>query len=137
MQYRLVTTPLRILVVEDNRDLRDVIRLQLEFGGYQVKLVRDAEAALAAVHDFMPQVLVVDVALPGMDGAALCRRLRDDTSSPAIPVLIYSAMASTEPRVRAALTLPAVRYQSKGGSTRTLHTALEALLGASGAEVIP
>jgi CheY-like chemotaxis protein len=98
-------------------------------------MVTDAESALARVHEFAPEAIVIDIALPGMDGAALCRRLREDRALASIPVLLYSAMASTDPRVRAALELPLVRYQSKGGSTRMLHAALDTLLQAPAAEM--
>ena len=74
----IVGTPVRcrVLVVDDNRDAADTTAMCLEIAGHEVMSVGDGPAALACVADFAPEVVVLDIGLPGLDGYEVARRLR-------------------------------------------------------------
>jgi CheY-like chemotaxis protein len=67
---------LRILVVDDNQDSADSMALLLRAHGYQVRIAYDGPTALEIAQDFVPEVTLQDVAMPGMDGYDVARRLR-------------------------------------------------------------
>jgi len=73
-----------ILVVEDDRALCDLLRSHLEADGYQVVQAFDGPAALTAAEQHQPQLILLDWMLPGMDGLAICRRLRQRSLTPII-----------------------------------------------------
>ena len=81
-----------VLLVEDDDGIRTSLRLALEDHGYQVREAADAETALEQVHEQVPDVVVLDLMLPGMDGFECCRQLRRLSD---IPVLIVSARADS------------------------------------------
>ena len=70
----------RILVVDDNVDAADTIRMLLELDGHEVCCAHDGQQAIAAAADFHPDVALLDIGLPGMNGFELARRLRADPS---------------------------------------------------------
>ena len=118
----------RVLVVEDNADVREMLRLQLEFAGYAVDLAGDGVAALDVLASRVPDAMVVDLLMPGMDGGELCRRVRADGALPVIPVMLYSAVAGDDPRIQDVLDLPRVVYQGKGASVREMVGTLATLV---------
>jgi CheY-like chemotaxis protein len=71
------SSPLRVLIVEDSPDTADSLALLLELAGHQARTARDSRSAVAAVGAWQPDVLLVDLGLPGEDGYAVARRLRD------------------------------------------------------------
>ena len=78
----------RILIVEDDVNLSAIVRENLVFEGFEVDVVRDGGAALAKVHDFRPDLIVLDVMLPGMNGFDICTQLRQHATT---PILMVSA----------------------------------------------
>ncbi len=68
--------PLRVVVVDDNADLADSLALMLRFMGHDVRSFHDASAALDAIREFSPDLVILDVGMPGMDGHSLARRIR-------------------------------------------------------------
>ena len=86
----------RILIVEDDRRIRDLLRRGLLFEGYQVDTAEDGESALRAARDQMPDGVILDLMLPGMDGLEVCRRLRSASN---IPILILTARDTVPDRV--------------------------------------
>ncbi len=68
----------RILVVDDSKLVTDIVKMRLEMYGYAVRLAHSGEEALVAIANEMPDLLVLDVQMPGIDGYEVCRRLRDD-----------------------------------------------------------
>ena len=99
-----MTRPLQILVVEDNPLNRELTEAILERAGYAVDAVGDAETALAAAGRAQPDLVLMDIELPGMDGLEATRRLKADPTTREIPVLALTAyaMAGDEARARAA-----------------------------------
>ena len=80
-----------IVVVEDNRDINDLLSLILEEEGYRVISVTDGRKALDAARQFTPDLITLDLALPGKDGWALARELQEDPATENIPILVISA----------------------------------------------
>jgi len=86
----------RVLIVEDDADIADVLRRSLRNEGYEVKTSADGVEALDMAAGFVPDLVVLDLGLPGMDGVEVCRRLRRDGD---VPILMLPARAETEDRV--------------------------------------
>jgi two-component system, OmpR family, response regulator MprA len=86
----------RVLIVEDDADIADVLRRSLRNEGYEVRTSADGAAALDVAAGFMPDLVVLDLGLPGLDGVEVCRRLRSDGD---VPILMLTARAETEDRV--------------------------------------
>jgi DNA-binding response OmpR family regulator len=86
----------RVLVVEDDEEIADVLRRSLRNEGYEVRTSPDGIEALDVANAFVPDIVVLDLGLPGMDGVEVCRRLRAESD---VPILILTARAETEDRV--------------------------------------
>jgi DNA-binding response OmpR family regulator len=89
-----------ILVVEDEGYLRGLIRLALERAGYRVRDVADGEAALEAVARQRPDLILLDIDLPGIDGFTVCQRLKEDPATTGIRILMLTAMSEEADRER-------------------------------------
>jgi DNA-binding response OmpR family regulator len=86
----------RVLVVEDDADIADVLRRSLRNEGYEVRTSADGVEALDVAAGFFPDLVVLDLGLPRLDGVEVCRRLREDGD---VPILMLTARAETEDRV--------------------------------------
>jgi DNA-binding response OmpR family regulator len=88
--------PPRVLVVEDDRPIAEVLQRSLRMEGYDVRTSGDGREALDAAHAFLPDLVVLDLGLPGLDGIEVARRLRahDDT-----PILMLTARDALDARV--------------------------------------
>jgi DNA-binding response OmpR family regulator len=100
----------KILVVDDNTDLAEGIRYNLELEGHRVELAEDGEVALATLRPFRPDLIILDVMLPGMDGFQVLRRVRE--LGLAVPVLMLTARGEESDHVRA-FRLDADQYVTK------------------------
>ncbi|MFH1199114.1 MAG: response regulator [Candidatus Omnitrophota bacterium] len=94
----------RILIVEDEPDQREVLKFRLEQNGYEVILACDGEEGLLKAQTEHPDLVLLDIMLPKMDGFEVCRRLKQDKNTAAIPIMGLTAFSqkSTEEKVRAA-----------------------------------
>jgi response regulator RpfG family c-di-GMP phosphodiesterase len=81
-----------VLVVDDSTLLRGILREELEAEGFEVHLAEDGPQALTMAHDIRPDVILLDIGLPGMDGYEVCRRMRADTATTEIPILMITAL---------------------------------------------
>ncbi|HKG22190.1 MAG TPA: response regulator, partial [Blastocatellia bacterium] len=88
----------RILLADDNADMRDYVRRLLS-ARYEVEAVSDGEMALDAVRARRPDLVLMDVMMPNLDGFGFLRALRDNATTSTIPVILLSARAGEEPRV--------------------------------------
>jgi len=86
----------RILVVEDDQDIAEVLRRTLRQEGHEVRSAGDGEEALSAAAEFMPDLVILDLGLPKLDGVEVLRRLRADDD---VPVLILTARTDLGDRV--------------------------------------
>ncbi len=114
----------KIMVVDDDDHLREVVRYALAREGFVVVEARDGEAARRLLEDSIPDLLVLDVAMPRLDGFSLCRELRARSD---VPVLFLSARNDEVDRVLG-LDLGGDDYVSKPFSTRELVSRVKALL---------
>jgi two-component system, cell cycle response regulator len=93
------TEPGRILVVDDNQDNIEIIATRLRFRGYEILEASDGEQALALVRDAAPDLLLLDVMLPDIDGYEISRRIKGSTELPFIPIILVTARDSTQDKV--------------------------------------
>jgi two-component system response regulator MprA len=115
----------RVLVVDDDRAVRDSLRRSLEFNGYHVSLASDGAEALASIAGQAPDVLVIDVMMPRLDGIETTRALR--TAGNDLPILVLTARDSVGDRVEG-LDAGADDYLTKPFSLDELLARLRALL---------
>jgi len=120
--------PTRVLVVEDDRTVAEVVTRYLEREGFSVESVGDGNEALACADAQLPDLVVLDIMLPGLDGLEVCRRLR---SRAPIPVVMLTARGSEEDRVLG-LELGADDYVAKPFSPRELTARVKAVLRRAG-----
>ncbi len=116
---------MRILVVDDDRAVRDSLRRSLTFNGYQVELAEDGQAALDAVLASPPDAMVLDLMMPRVDGLEVCRRLR--SAGDALPILVLTARDAVSDRV-SGLDAGADDYLPKPFALEELLARLRALL---------
>jgi two-component system OmpR family response regulator len=119
----------RILVVDDERSITDAVATALRYEGFDVSEVGSGRAALAAVQDNPPDLMVLDVMLPDLDGLEVTRRLRADGIR--VPVLFLTARDSTEDKV-AGLTLGGDDYVTKPFSLSEIVARTRAILRRTG-----
>jgi two-component system response regulator ResD len=118
-------TMAQVLVVEDDTTLAEVVLGYLGRAGHPGRNVTDGPAALAAVADAAPDLVVLDLMLPGLDGLEVCRRLR--ATHPNLPVLMLTARNEAEDRI-AGLEVGADDYVAKPFSPRELVLRVDSVL---------
>jgi len=91
----------RVLIVEDNPDASDALHMLLELLGHKVAVVRDGPAALEAVRESIPDVALVDIGLPGMDGYEVARRARPLASPGQMTLIALTGYGRDEDKARA------------------------------------
>jgi adenylate cyclase len=104
--------PPRILVVDDNETNRDILVTRLKTNGYQTLQAADGEQALRMVAEHHPDLVLLDVMMPKLDGLEACRRLKSDDNVPFTPVILVTAKAASEDIV-AGLDAGADEYLTK------------------------
>jgi two-component system, OmpR family, alkaline phosphatase synthesis response regulator PhoP len=124
-----------VLVVDDEEDILELVRYNLEKEGYGVVGVTTGEDALAATRMKFPDAVVLDLMLPGVDGLEVCRRLKADDRTRQIPIVMLTAKGS-EADIVTGLELGAADYVTKPFSPRVLVARIKAVLrrGAETAE---
>lgn len=122
-----------ILVVEDDRRIREMVRRGLLFEGYEVEVAEDGESALRYARERMPDAVILDLMLPGMGGLEVCKRLRNAS---AVPILILTARDAVQDRVTG-LDAGADDYMVKPFSFEELLARLRALFRRHRMEAAP
>lgn len=84
----------RVLVVDDSKETAECMALVLRMWGYEVKACYDGLAALATSRDFRPHIVLLDIAMPGMDGLQLARRLREQPDSSAVALIAITGYST-------------------------------------------
>ena len=123
----------RVLVVDDEQSIRRAVGRALAARGYRVELATDGEEALAVAAAFQPDLVVLDLNLPALDGLEVCRQLRGWSS---VPILVLS-VREDEPDKVAALDLGADDYLTKPFGIDELMARVRALLRRAGAQGAP
>ncbi len=101
-----------ILIVDDNPTNLSVLSKALKLAGYKVRVAMDGEDALAQVERNSPELILLDIQMPKVDGFETCRRLQGNPATQGIPVIFMTALADTENKVKG-LSLGAVDYITK------------------------
>jgi two-component system, OmpR family, response regulator MprA len=114
----------RVLIVEDDDDIAQVLQRSLRLEGYETRIAGDGEAALGAANDFVPDLVVLDLGLPKLDGMDVARRLRESDD---VPILMLTARDALESRVEG-LDAGADDYLVKPFERQELLARLRALL---------
>lgn len=123
--WRGQTERVRVLVVDDDPAVRESLRRSLVFNGYDVELADDGQRALAMINMRRPDVVILDVLMPGLDGLETCRRLR--AAGDDVPVLMLTAREAVSDRV-AGLDAGADDYLVKPFALEELLARLRALV---------
>jgi two-component system, cell cycle response regulator DivK len=121
-------TPRRILVVEDNPLNLKLVRDVLSFAGYDVVEAQSGEESLRVAQQTPPDLVLMDLQLPGIDGTETLRRLRTETLGPDVPVVAVTAFAMAQDKKRAS-EAGFDGYVEKPISVRALPGQIEAFLG--------
>jgi class 3 adenylate cyclase len=105
-------TPPRILIVDDNEANRDILAARLGIHGYELVQAADGEEALARARELVPDLILLDVMMPKIDGIEVCRRLKADPALPFMPIILVTAKSDTRDVV-AGLEAGADEYLTK------------------------
>jgi two-component system phosphate regulon response regulator PhoB len=125
----------RLLVVDDEPDILELVQYNLRKAQYDVVCVASGEEALAQVRSAPPDLIVLDLMLPGVDGLEVCKALKRDTRTAAIPIVILTARGE-EADIVAGLELGADDYLTKPFSSRVLLARIRAVLRRHHAEPV-
>src|SRR5207244_4577964 len=102
---------MRVLVVDDERALREALRRALTLAGYEVPLAEDGGEAIELVAQSVPDALVLDIGMPGMDGLEVCKRLR--LLGNRLPILMLTAREAVSDRVAGLDAMAIVRQAAE------------------------
>jgi DNA-binding response OmpR family regulator len=116
-----------IVLIEDEPAIQEIVEYNLRREGYRVHCCADGEKGLRSVRELLPDLVVLDLMLPGLDGIEVCRKLRKDPATRGMPVLMLTAK-SEESDVVLGLGVGADDYVSKPFSPRELIARVKALL---------
>jgi len=124
----------QILVVEDEEDILELISFNLKKEGYQVKGVTSGEEALQEARRKIPSLIILDLMLPGVDGFDVCKALKNDPRTKAVPIVMLTAR-SGEADIVIGLELGADDYLTKPFSPRELIARVRAILRRSKTDI--
>ena len=116
-----------ILVVEDEPAIRDLIQINLQMGGYRVLTHTNAEDAIKGIQHELPDLALLDWMLPGMSGIELARRLRGDSRTRSLPIILLTAKGEEEDKLKG-LETGADDYITKPFSVKELEARIKAVL---------
>jgi CheY-like chemotaxis protein len=119
-----------VAIIEDDPNTREVFRIILEHDGHRVIEAADGPTALSLVRAELPDVVLLDLGLPGMGGAAVVEALRSDPSTASVPIIVVSASVQNEAR-QWALHLGCYDFIEKPCELRVLTAAVERCLRAA------
>lgn len=117
----------KILIIEDEPDITEILKYNLERNHFQVATAGTGELGLKAAKDSLPDLVVLDLMLPGMDGLEVCRKLREDPATRDMCIIMLTAKG-TEADIVVGLTLGADDYITKPFSTAELMARVKAVL---------
>lgn len=118
----------RILVVDDERELVDLLKIRLQANGYEVLAGYDGKEGLEKARKEAPDLIILDLMLPKMDGYKVCGLLKADTRYSKIPIIMFTARAQEEDR-KLGEEVNADAYVTKPFEPNTLLSEVKKLLG--------
>lgn len=116
-----------ILIVEDEKDIQELVRYNLSKEGYRVTCADSGEEGLKTALSLHPDLVILDLMLPGMDGLEVCRRMKKDAATAHIPIIMLTARGD-ESDIVAGLEMGADDYVTKPFSLKVLVTRIRAVL---------
>jgi two-component system phosphate regulon response regulator PhoB len=116
-----------ILVVDDEEDVLELVRYNLDRSGYQVETATSGEEALAKARRKLPDLVILDLMLPGMDGLEVCKKLKNDVKTEGLPIIVLTAKGE-ETDVVTGLELGADDYVTKPFSPKVLIARVRRIL---------
>jgi DNA-binding response OmpR family regulator len=119
-----------VLVADDDPDILDLVTFRLDRAGYEVVQARDGQEALEAALERTPDLCVLDVMMPRLDGYEVTRRLREESATRSVPIILLTARAQ-EADVQRGFESGATDYVKKPFSPQELRARVEALLARS------
>ncbi len=126
----------KILVVEDHKDTRELLKYNLSSAGFDVSAAEDGAAGLALADAIRPDIVLLDLMMPGMDGLEVCRRIKGEAKLSRIPVIMLTAKGEEIDKI-VGLELGADDYIVKPFSPRELILRIKAVLRRSGGKEAP
>lgn len=123
----VTTIKQRVLLVDDEENIRMLVRFNLEKAGYEVIEAGDGKQALALARNETPDIAILDLMLPGIDGLEVCRLLKQSPETAALPIIMLTAKGDEIDRV-IGLELGADDYMAKPFSQRELAARIKAVL---------
>jgi two-component system, OmpR family, alkaline phosphatase synthesis response regulator PhoP len=117
----------RVLVVEDDRDIAELVERYLQKAGFAIELLSSGRDALKAIADRTPDLLILDLMLPHVDGLEICRAVRSEPRTAAIPIIMLTARADESERI-VGLEIGADDYVAKPFSPNELVARVRALM---------
>ena len=118
----------KVLVVEDQLDIQKLIQMSLRLRGVgEVVVAGDGEECLAVVDQVKPDLILLDVSMPNLDGYETCRRLKSDPTTRSIPVIFLTAKTQNDDR-ETGLSAGALGYLNKPFDPMTLHAQIVEIL---------
>jgi phosphate regulon transcriptional regulator PhoB len=122
-----------VLVIDDEKDLIELVSYNLGKEGFEVTSAPDGESGLTAAVRALPDIVIVDLMLPGIDGLEVCRQLRSEKRTSHIPIIMLTAKTSESDRI-VGLELGADDYVTKPFSPRELAARVKAVLRRTSSE---
>ncbi len=122
-----------ILIVEDEKDIQELVRYNLSKEGYRVTCADSGEAGLKSVQSQHPDLVILDLMLPGVDGLEVCRRMKTDLATAHIPIIMLTAKGD-ESDIVVGLEMGADDYVTKPFSLKVFLTRVRAVLRRSKSE---
>jgi two-component system phosphate regulon response regulator PhoB len=116
-----------VLIVDDEEDVIELVRYNLDRSGYRVEAANSGEEALAKARGKLPDLVILDLMLPGMDGIEVCRKLKSDVKTEGVPILMLTAKGE-EADIVAGLELGADDYVTKPFSPKVLMARVRRIL---------
>lgn len=116
-----------ILVVDDEEDVLELVRYNLDKSGYQVETASSGEEALTKARRKLPDLLILDLMLPGMDGLEVCKKLKNDAKTEGLPIIVLTAKGE-ETDIVTGLELGADDYVTKPFSPKVLIARVRRIL---------
>lgn len=121
------TSAKRVLIIEDEPDITEILKYNLETNNYKVSTAGTGEEGLASARETLPDLILLDLMLPGIDGLEVCRKLREDARTRELRIIMLTAKG-TEADIVVGLTLGADDYVTKPFSTSELMARIRAVL---------
>ena len=125
-----------VLIVDDEQDVVDLLAYNLQKAGYKTVTARDGGTALQKARDTLPALIILDLMLPQVDGTEVCKQLRADPKTAAIPILMLTAKAEEVDRI-IGLELGADDYVTKPFSPREVVLRIRKILGRTQGKAAP